>query len=76
MYFTQFYAILCYNNKYKKQRKGASKLGQGKKQMKTKKKLREAFRDGFSEGRKRAKENSYRARKNRNTGSSTKRGRT
>ena len=41
---------------------------------KQKKSFRDAFKDGFSEGRKRAKENSYRARK-RNTGS-TKQGRT
>lgn len=43
---------------------------------KNKKTFRDAFRDGFSEGRKRAKENSYRARKTRNSGSTTKRGRT
>ena len=43
---------------------------------KNKRNFRDAFKDGFSEGRKRAKENSYRARKNRNSGSTTKQGRT
>ena len=36
--------------------------------------FRDAFKEGFAKGRKKAKEESYRARKN--TGSSTKRGRT
>lgn len=73
MYFTQFYAIII---SIKSKEREPPNLEAKEKTNENKKKLREAFRDGFSEGRKRAKENSYRARKNRNTGSSTKRGRT